>query len=180
VGHRVDRNHFWTIEGCVSCVKYPQNPGASCRWLKRWKSRAGRVCDRLPDSGGRLATGWRRVTARIARRPIRLKLLGRPGGVGVAELLARRRSQSIRLPGVMTFRGRGELDSRGGNQGRAENCENRLFHLVSPSRAPDARQRAPRINAAQEIAMAWEDCYDRGHHEAASKFLDQEAVWLKY
>jgi hypothetical protein len=43
-----------------------------------------------------------------------------------------------------------------------------------------ARQRVSRISAAPEVAMTREDYYDRGHHEAASKFPGQEAVSAKY
>src|SRR6478609_1409369 len=81
---------------------------------------------------------------------------------------------------MMALGSSGELDCRGGNQCGAENRENDLVHRCSPRALYHARLRAPRISAAPQIAMAPADYYDRGHHEAASKFFDQKARETKY
>jgi hypothetical protein len=55
-----------------------------------------------------------------------------------------------------------------------------FFILFLPHALQERGNVPPRISAAPEIGMARENYYDRGHHEAASKFLGQEAASAKY
>src|SRR5881392_1289888 len=81
----------------------------------------------------------------------------------------------------MTLGGSGELDCRAGNQCGAENGENVFTHAGFSSGAAWSGGNVPHASVlCPHIVMARAVRCGRGHHDAASKFLDQKASTAKY
>src|SRR5712692_4000230 len=97
--------------------------------FKTKTGRSARPASVQPDGS---VSGGRCPRTVFVARPARLRPRRWSVRVGVAELFTRWRRSAFHLSDPVVLRGRGDLDGRRSQQGRTENCQNCLSHLVSP------------------------------------------------